>query len=183
MKIGAAILLTILLGFVVSGAAAANETNWTNSTRYWMWYSANVTPIANTSIQAINNTYQTYYVVAGGGGGASYLGGTGAVSTPTQASETNLTNLGAPVDPVNAFMELAIGAGKVVIIFGIMGIVLGVLYQNGALPGFQRGRREANRANEGGGEAQDQPEVQPIASEEPKPGKPEKRDRYEVIKV
>jgi hypothetical protein len=184
-----AVILVILVGAIVSGAAAAESqayeypvvtANFTNETSvFWAWNSANTSYFTgNMSI------YNGTYAIAVGGGGGPPL-----TAVPTQASGTNLTGLSETEKAANALMEIVMGAGKVVAIFAILGIVLGVLYQTGSLPTFHRDNGETNQTNETGAVeqmVQGQPDVQHAEPQEPQSEpekKREKRDRYEVIKV
>jgi len=142
--------------------------------------------------------YNTSYAVGGQG---YMMEGTISNSTPPHSTPVQAA------DPANTtaedlFMQVMGPSGigtnimKAVLLLGVIGIICTVLMQTGFIPTFSHGRDEEQRGAYGGAaggtyaggleiDQQDDPH-QPAQSTPPpeqEEKKPEKRDRYEVIKV
>jgi hypothetical protein len=163
-----------------------------DSNRTMNWEAVNSSMITNPPPGGAGGSPVAMAIIGAGGGPATIYNSSPPTPTPTidPANET-VADLFQQVNDANG---VTMTAAKMVIVLGVSGVAFVVLQQMGIIPAFSHGRgREQPGADDGRGTYaggltigdEDNPR-QPAQSTQPpekEEKKPEKRDRYEVIKV
>jgi len=156
-----------------------------NSADYYSWYAMNTTSIMNTTYSN-QDMYNGGIIYVGGGGGAAMAPTGNTTPDQTPNATADIQDL---VNQVAQANEISTTIMKVVVILTGVGIIIGMLMQTGVIGG-----RRPNTVRYYGDEgAWDPPSQQPQRTvvqtataeqaDTKEEKKPEKRDRYEVIKV